>query len=90
MIDSPMPVPPSSQNIPIDEPISIAIPSNTTSTYVANRVTPPLQPLIRPMTVAQPSPGIGYVSPSPADRPVSSVTASYDQSRSHCGIIGGR
>ncbi|KAJ7394372.1 TGF-beta activated kinase 1 MAP3K7 binding protein 3 [Desmophyllum pertusum] len=64
MLDSPMPVQPSSQNTPIDEPISITIPPTTTSPYLPNRTAPPppLQPMIRPMTVAQPSPGMGYVS----------------------------
>ena len=32
------------------------------------------------MTVAQPSPSMGYVSTSTADRPSSAVVASYDKS----------
>lgn len=79
-VDSPMPVQPSSQNTPIDEPISISIPPSTTSPYLRNRITAPVpQPAIRPMTVAQPSPSMGYVSTSTADRPSSAVVASYDK-----------
>ena len=86
--DSPMPVQPSSQNTPIDEPISITIPSTTASPHLPNRTTPPLQPMIRPMTVAQPSPGMGYVSPRPKDRPPSSSSvASYDQSMCKSKLI---
>ncbi|KAM7433996.1 hypothetical protein ABFA07_015830 [Porites harrisoni] len=79
VLDSPMPVQPTSQNTPIDEPISITIPSSTTSPYVLNRITPPLHPAIRPMTVAQPSPSAGFVSPVSADRPPPSAVASYDK-----------
>ncbi|XP_078372435.1 uncharacterized protein LOC144656084 isoform X2 [Oculina patagonica] len=80
MLDSPMPVQPSSQNTPIDEPISISIPQSNTSPYLPNRtVPPPLQPLIRPMTLAQPSPGMGYVSPGPGERLPPSTSTSYDQ-----------
>ncbi|XP_068698327.1 mitogen-activated protein kinase kinase kinase 7-interacting protein 3 homolog isoform X1 [Montipora foliosa] len=79
VIDSPMPVQPSSQNTPTDEPITISIPSSTTPPYLPSRITPPLQPMMRPTTVAQPSPPSGYVSPGPADRPPSSSSAaSYD------------
>lgn len=80
MLDSPMPVHPSSQNTPIDEPISITIPNTNTSPYLPNRTTPPpLQPLMRPMTVAQPSPGMEYVSSCPVERPPPSASVSYDQ-----------
>ncbi|XP_073257479.1 mitogen-activated protein kinase kinase kinase 7-interacting protein 3 homolog isoform X1 [Porites lutea] len=79
VLDSPMPVQPTSQNTPIDEPISITIPSSTTSPYVLNRITPPLHPAIRPMTVGQPSPSAGFVSPVSADRPLPSAVASYDK-----------
>lgn len=81
VLDSPMPVQPSSQNTPIDEPISISIPQTNTSPYLPNRTAPPpLQPLIRPMTLAQPSPGMGYVSTGPVERPPPSASTSYDQS----------
>lgn len=81
MLDSPMPVQPSSQNTPIDEPISITIPTTNTSPYLPNRTAPPpLQPLIRPMTVAQPSPGMEYISSGPGERPLPSASVSYDQS----------
>ena len=86
VLDSPMPVQPTSQNTPIDEPISITIPSSTTSPYVLNRITPPLHPAIRPMTVAQPSPTAGFVSPVSADRPPPSAVASYDKSM--CFVYG--
>ena len=88
MLDSPMPVHPSSQNTPIDEPISITIPNTNTSPYLPNRTTPPpLQPLMRPMTVAQPSPGMEYVSSCPVERPPPSASVSYDQSK--CHILAG-
>ncbi|XP_020622219.1 uncharacterized protein LOC110059837 [Orbicella faveolata] len=37
MLDSPMPVQPSSQNTPVDEPISITIPTTNTSPYLPHR-----------------------------------------------------
>ena len=83
VLDSPMPVQPSSQNTPIDEPISIAIPQPTNTPYLPNRTAPPpLQPMIRPMTVAQSSSGVGRVSscPLPGERQPPSAVASYDQS----------
>ncbi|XP_067048840.1 TGF-beta-activated kinase 1 and MAP3K7-binding protein 2-like isoform X2 [Acropora muricata] len=77
MIDSPMPVQPSSQNVPIDDPISISIPPSTTSPYLP-RVVAPLT--VRPTTVGQPSPTLGYVSPGAGDRVTPSASsASYDQ-----------
>lgn len=80
MIDSPMPVQPSSQNVPIDDPISISIPPSTTSPYLP-RVVAPLT--VRPTTVGQPSPTLGYVSPGAGDRVTPSASsASYDQSMS--------
>jgi len=84
MLDSPMPVQPSSQNTPVDEPISITIPTTNTSPYLPHRTAPPpLQPLIRPMTVAQPSPGMEYVSSGPVERPPPSAGVCYDQSKYH-------
>ena len=77
MIDSPMPVQPSSQNVPIDDPISISIPPSTTSPYLP-RVVAPLT--VRPTTVGQPSPTL---SPGSGDRLTPSASgASYDQSMS--------
>ncbi|XP_029209972.2 mitogen-activated protein kinase kinase kinase 7-interacting protein 3 homolog isoform X1 [Acropora millepora] len=77
MIDNPMPVQPSSQNVPIDDPISISIPPSTTSPYLP-RVVAPLT--VRPTTVGQPSPTLGYVSPGAGDRVTPSASsASYDQ-----------
>lgn len=85
VLDSPMPVQPSSQNTPVDEPISITIPTTNTSPYLPHRTAPPppLQPLIRPMTVAQPSPGMEFISSTPIERPPLSASASYDQSKCH-------
>lgn len=80
VIDSPMPVQPSSQSTPIDEPISITIPQSTNPPYLPNRTEPPaLQPMTRPMTVAQPSSAAGYVSSCTGERQMPSTVASYDQ-----------
>lgn len=80
VIDSPMPVQPSSQSTPIDEPISIAIPQSTNPPHLPNRTEPPaLQPMTRPMTVAQPSSAAAYVSSCTGERQIPSTVASYDQ-----------
>lgn len=80
VIDSPMPVQPSSQSTPIDEPISITIPQSTNPPYLPNRTEPPaLQPMTRPMTVAQPSSAAGYVSSCTGERQMPSTVVSYDQ-----------
>lgn len=86
VIDSPMPVQPSSQSTPIDEPISIAIPQSTNPPHLPNRTEPPaLQPMTRPMTVAQPSSAAAYVSSCTGERQIPSTVASYDQSK--CRVL---